>query len=217
MLTGAAPSLSQHDDTRGTNIKKELGGVKMRILVFAVAVIAVVAAVALLVRSRPSSADSSAPTHDPAKVTADLRGRLLRGTASQFSIKPVAGVWGVLMETGYPEAAATLVALGDGTASLYFSSGGGVIGGGPHPSINAAARHLVELAGRNSSRMKPTSEFPLPGSGDTTFYVLTTNGVLRADAREETLGGGAHPLSELFFAGHEVITGLREVSEERKR
>lgn len=126
-------------------------------------------------------------------------------------------VWGVLMETGYPEAAVTLVALGDGTASLYFSSGGGVIGGGPHPSIDAAARRLVGLAGSHLSKMSRTSEFPLPASGEVTFYVLTTNGVLQADAREETLGAGDHPLSELFFAGHHVITGLREVTEKRKR
>lgn len=120
------------------------------------------------------------------------------------------------MEIGYPDAAATVVALGDGTASLYLSSGGGVIGGGPHPSINRAARRLVELAGNHVSKMSPVSEFPLPSAGDVTFYVLTTNGVLQAHALEETLGGGTHPLSGLFFAGHDVITGLREVSEKRK-
>jgi hypothetical protein len=155
--------------------------------------------------------------HDPAQVTAELRARLLHGTASQFSIQPVAGVWGVLMETGYPKAAATLVALGDGTASLYFSSGGGVIGGGPHPSINEAARRLVEIAGRRVSELTPTTEFPLPGTGDVRFYVLTTNGVRQGGAHEETLGKGGHSLSEMFFAGHDVITGLREVTEERKQ
>src|SRR5215212_4694186 len=38
---------------------------------------------------------------------------------------PEAPVWGILMETGYSEATATLLALGDGTTSLYLSSGGG--------------------------------------------------------------------------------------------
>ena len=36
-------------------------------------------------------------------------------------------VWGVVMETGYPEAVVTLVSLGDRTTSLYFSNGGGII------------------------------------------------------------------------------------------
>jgi len=192
-----------------------LGSVNMRVLLLAVAVTGAVA-IALLVRSRPVAAESATPERDPAEVTRSLRAQLLRGTAAEFSIEPVAGVWGVLMEIGYPDAAATLVALGDGTASLYLSSGGGVIGGGPHPTINAAARRLVGLAGGNLTKMSPTTAFPLPASGEVTFYVLTTKGVLRADALEEVLGGGKHPLSELFFAGHDVISGLRKVTEERK-
>jgi hypothetical protein len=194
-----------------------LGGVKMRFLVLGLLLTVAVAAIALLLRPRPTAADSGTPNQDPAQVTAELRARLLRGTASEFSIEPVAGVWGVLMETGYPEAATTLVALGDGTASLYFSTGGGLIGGGPHPSINAAARRLVEVSGRHVSELSPTTEFPLPNSGSVRFYVLTTKGVLQGGDREEVLGAGSHPLSEVFFAGHEVITGLREVTEERKQ
>ena len=165
----------------------------------------------------PSRAESEAQSKDPAEVSAEFRAKLLRGTAAQFSIEPVADVWGVLMEIGYPDAAATVVGLGDGTASLYFSSGGGIIGGGPHPSINAAARRLVEISGRHRSELSPAKEFPLPQPGDVTFYVLTTQGVLRGGATEAALGSGKHPLSEMFFAGHDVITGIRKVTEERRQ
>ena len=163
----------------------------------------------------PASENPDAPAPDPVAVSAKLRARLLRGTAADFSIQPLATVWGVLMEIGYAEGAATLVGLADGTASLYFSWGGGVIGGGPHASINAAACRLVEVAADQLSEMSRTSEFPLPASCHVTFYALTTNGVLQAAAREDALGAGRHPLSELFFAGHDVITGLREVAEAR--
>ena len=115
---------------------------------------------------------------DPSEAIAALRARLLHGSAAELSIEPVESVWGVLMETGYREAAATLVALADGTASLYFSSGGGIIGGGPHASVNAAARRVVALAAGHRSELAPTSEFPL---------------------------------------GHEVITGLREISKDPGR
>jgi len=189
----------------------------MRFFFLAVGVMIAVAAVGLLLRPRPGNAEQGSPPRDPAKVTAELRARLLHGTAAEFSIKPVASVWGVLMETGYPDAAATLVALGDGTASLYFSSGGGVIGGGPHPSINAAARRLVDIAGRHLSELSPAKEFPLPSAGNVRFYVLTTNGVLQGGAPEAALRGRSHGLAEMFFAGHDVITGLRKVAEERKR
>ena len=189
----------------------------MRSQLLAMIVVGGVAATAVLLCPRPVTAESATPGRDPAEVTGKLRAQLLHGTAAEFSIEPVAGVWGVLMEIGYPDAAATLVALGDGTASLYLSSGGGVIGGGPHPSINAAARRLVGLAGGHLTKMSPTSAFPLPASGEVTFYVLTTKGVLKTGAPEEALGSGNHPLSELFFAGHDVITGLRKVTEERKQ
>ena len=189
----------------------------MRFLILTVIVFGAVGAIALLLRSTSVGAESASPPRDPAELSAKLRSQLLHGTASEFSIEPVSGVWGVLMEIGYPDAAATLVALGDGTASLYLSSGGGVIGGGPHPSINEAARRLVGLAGGYTTKMSQTSDFPLPASGEVTFYVLTTKGVLKADAREKALSGGKHPLSELFFAGHDVITGLRKVTEERKK
>jgi hypothetical protein len=38
---------------------------------------------------------------------------------------PEAPAWSILMETGYPEGTATLLALSDGTTSIYLSSGGG--------------------------------------------------------------------------------------------
>ena len=189
----------------------------MPIVIRVTSVVLAVVAIAFLLRAGSNAAEAQESARSPSDVTKELRARLLLGTASEFSIEPASTVWAVLMETGYAEAAATLVALGDGTASLYFSSGGGVIGGGPHPSISTPARRLVRLAGNHLSGMSPTSEFPLPTVGEVKFYVLTTNGVLTAEAAEEALGAGEHQLSPLFFAGHDVITGLRKVSEERER
>jgi hypothetical protein len=75
------------------------------------------------------------------------------------------------METGYPEAAATLVSLADGTASIYFSSGGGVIGGGPHDTIAAAARRFVSLSKNFLPAMAATrsTRCPNPATSSSTF------------------------------------------------
>ena len=185
----------------------------MRLLVYAIYLLAALVAIRILLRARADARRARAPARDPGAPTADLRARLLHGTSTQFGVAPVAGIWGVLVEVGYPQVAATVVALGDGTASLYLSAGGGAIGGGQHPSIQAAARRLVALAGRHAAGMTPVREFPLPGPGEVTFYLLTDAGVRRGGAAERALEAGDHPLSELFFAGHEIITGLREVSE----
>lgn len=55
-------------------------------------------------------------------------------------------VWGILMETGYPQGIATLVSLADGTTSLYFSNGDGMIGGGQHANIAQASKAFVAAA-----------------------------------------------------------------------
>ena len=124
-----------------------------------------------------------------------------------------APAWGILMETAYPGATATLLALCDGTTSLYLSSGGGVIGGHAHESVRQANTALIETANQYYQHLKPSESFPLPAEGHTLFYVLTDSGVLTGGGREDDLGYGRHPLSPLFHAGHRVITQLRLISE----
>lgn len=59
-----------------------------------------------------------------------------------------AEVWGILMETGFKGGGAySLVVLADGTTSLYFSTGAGVIGAGQHEQVRKASMHF--LAGAN--------------------------------------------------------------------
>jgi hypothetical protein len=120
------------------------------------------------------------------------------------------------METGYPKAVATLVAFADGSASLYFSNGGGMIGAGQHSKPAAAARSLVELAEANLSKFALTTEFPLPALARTRFYVVTAQGVLTAEAAEDDLGNNRLPLSPVFHAAHALIAEIRQV-EERKQ
>jgi hypothetical protein len=67
---------------------------------------------------------------------------------------PEAPVWGILMETGYSEATATLLALGDGTTSLYLSSGGG------HRRLCPSGRIIL---GRCSEGATPRNEAELLG------------------------------------------------------
>jgi hypothetical protein len=189
----------------------------MRILIIAGAVVLLgVLATAFLLRARPSTAEPKSSDSDPAEVSAALRARLLNGSPVEFSVHPDSTIWGVLMETGYPEAAATLVSLVDGTASIYFSTGGGVIGGGQHEDIAAAARRVVSLSKSHLAAMAATTQYPLPKPGRVKFYILTTKGVLTVEEAEETLGAGNHSLSPLFYAAQDVISGLREISEDRK-
>ena len=125
-------------------------------------------------------------------------------------------VWGALMETAYPNGVATLVALADGTTSLYTSTGGGVIGGGEHQAVATETRgFLVELA-RHLDQLAPDENDELPVVGDVTIRALTYSGRLSVEAPQDELSSRNHPLARLFYAGHRVITALRHIDEARE-
>ncbi len=125
-------------------------------------------------------------------------------------------VWGALMETGYEPAVASLVVFADGSTSLYFSTGGGVIGAGEHAQVRVAALAFLEKSEALLSNLTTTTETPLPGKGRVRFYVRTFTGIRTAEAGEQELAQGRHALSSLFFAGHDVIAEVRAMSEQKQ-
>jgi hypothetical protein len=156
----------------------------------------------------------------PADVYLGLRTRLLETDPHQVGIEPGAEmptVWGVLMEFGASGSLVTLVSLADGTTSLYFSTGGGILGGGGHPEVAAASIRLVTLAEGFYDKMMPTTEFPLLVQGRIQFYVLTYSGAYMTDVDAEELTHGNHEFSPLFLAANDVITQVRLVTPENRR
>jgi hypothetical protein len=109
--------------------------------------------------------------------------------------------WVAVMDWGLGSGTATVVAIADGTASIYLSSGGGSIGGGQsHESIRKAAQKMVSVAAEFQPQMRATNSYPLPQKGQIVFYVLTDAGVFTATAPEEELSSHRHPLSKLSDA-----------------
>src|ERR687898_1781909 len=86
-------------------------------------------------------------SYEPADVYLGLRGQALALTRELLDPETASDgpVLALLMETGYPEAVATLVGLADGTTSMYFSNGGGMIGAGQHEDVAAATHRWLEL------------------------------------------------------------------------
>ena len=151
--------------------------------------------------------------YDQADIYADLRNQVLSLTAEQLDAE--SPVLAVLMETGYPEAVATLVSVADGSSSLYFSNGGGIIGAGEYKQVHDSSIALVAMAGRNLSLLGITESNPLPKKGYTRFYVVTKSGIYSEEVLEDDLGNERHPLSPLFFQGHELISYIRAAEEHR--
>lgn len=124
-------------------------------------------------------------------------------------------LWGALMETGYQRGTATLVALADGTTSLYTSSGGGIIGAGRRQAVAAATRSFLTTLESHLTDLRPGVDTSLPTQGRVIIRALTYTGQLTGEANEDDLGHGRHPLSPVFHAGHRVITELRLIDEAR--
>jgi hypothetical protein len=148
-------------------------------------------------------------------MSREMREHALRVTPSELNITPTRDlphVFGVLMETAYPGAVASLVAFVEGSTSLYFSSGGGIIGAGEHESVRAALGPFFRAAEDHRHQFTVTHATPLPEPGRVRFYLRTFEGTLTAEADEEDLGEMRHPLSPLFHAGHAVIAAVREAT-----
>jgi hypothetical protein len=152
---------------------------------------------------------------DPGDVIRGLREQAFSLPAIEVGISPAPGherVWSMLMETGYPEAVASLVTIADGTTSLYFSNGGGIIGAGRHVPVRTAAEAFIAAGNVHVGAFGPAAEHPLPAVGRVRFYARTFDGLLTAEADEQDLGENRHPLSPLFHLGHAVIAAVREAS-----
>jgi hypothetical protein len=152
------------------------------------------------------------PKPDPAQVARQLRTAALAMEPAELGLFPsgtLPHVWGILMETGHPNAAVSLAVFAEGTTSLYFSTGGGVIGAGEHENVRSASRSFLESAEVNLTRLSPAASTPFPATGRVRFYVHTFGGLLTGEADEQELGLGRHPLSVLFHAGQAVITEVR--------
>ncbi len=123
-----------------------------------------------------------------ADIYDSMRNQVLNLTAKQLGDFGNNSVLCVLMETGYPEAVVTLVAVADGSVSLYFSNGGGIIGAGEHPQGKETSLKLIKSANEYLQFSKPDNKHPLPKNGNTRFYFVTPKGVLAVEAKEDDLG-----------------------------
>jgi hypothetical protein len=105
---------------------------------------------------------------------------------------------------------ATIVAVSDGTVSIYLSSGGGFIGGGQaHESIRRAGAHALSVAKELQPKMIPTTQFPLPSPDEVIFYLIDPEGVYSATALEVDLKTGESPYRVLGGAAQEIIMQYR--------
>ncbi len=107
---------------------------------------------------------------------------------------------------------ATMICFIDGTTSLYFSNGGGIIGAGKHEAVNKAVLTFLENCFRTLPITKLAESIDvLPKENHHTFYLFTKAGIfsIDMDLRDSNKSKEAQLL---FSQSQMVLNELRKVS-----
>ena len=126
-------------------------------------------------------------------------------------------VFGMLMETNSPRIGFPILSISikDGTTSLYYGKGGGLMGLIKYPAVVQMTKKFVEEGEKNHKKLSSTTEYPITEKGNVRFFALTFSGVRTVEVEEKELQTGEHELSKLYTCGQEVITQIRLTQEKK--
>jgi hypothetical protein len=111
----------------------------------------------------------------------ELRDQILRSSPEELGITAVGEApYVAVMELAFPDAVVSVVTASTGDASLYFSTGGGVIGGIGHEPVRQAAIAFVSASANHLASFTPTTTLEHPGKGQVRFFIRTTGGIRSA-------------------------------------
>jgi len=171
----------------------------------------------LLRRERPKR-QSELNDHKEGNIYHDMRARALSVTPEQIGLSASdSSVYGVVMDWRLAKGVCSLVCYRTGDASLYTSTGGGVLGGIQHESVREAAQNLILLSNRYTNKATKTNSTPLPEIDEVRFYFLTSGGLLTP--KDSNLNFSNYPPEwiELFDQCNVVIGALRVATDRRQK
>jgi hypothetical protein len=148
----------------------------------------------------------------------DLRNMALSATSEQLGIElpnDKTKIYGVVMDWDLGEGTATLVAFLTGDASLYLSSGGGVMGGIGHENVKNAVNNFIMKSETYISKTTKTEMTPLPEKNGVNFYLLTNNGKLVGKEKMENIENNTSEWLPLFEEGNNLITEIRKSTKDK--
>lgn len=149
---------------------------------------------------KPKDASAENPYHG-------LRQKWIRAEWAPAEM-PTDHVFAILFEIGGDDGTATILAAEDGTASIYTSRGGGMIGLGEKPPVAEAARAFVVRARAMAAQLPRVEDCPTPGAGSVSFWLVSRGGARGALAPEARVLDHA-VLGPLYVAGQDLITQMR--------
>jgi hypothetical protein len=149
----------------------------------------------------------------PAPIYADLRAMVLGldpDAIEALDDEPWSAALVAVMDIGLVAGSATIVAVADGSVSLYTSSGGGVIGAGDHVVVRAAGTRFRAAMGEHRAQLRGVEAFPPPPpEGQVAFLARFADARVATTVPEAMLRSGRHPLTGLYGVGQDLLTEIR--------
>ena len=145
----------------------------------------------------------------------DLRNLAFNVTAEQIGVQSPADqtkIYGVIMDWDLGEGTATLVTFLSGDASLYLSSGGGVMGAGGHETVKQTVIAFITKAEKYLDKTIRAETTALPESDGVKFYFLTNKGKFVGEEQVSNFENGSSEWSDLFEEANKLITEIRNTT-----
>jgi hypothetical protein len=119
-------------------------------------------------------------------------------------------VFGVIMDWPVSsDVIATVIAVADGTSSVYTTRGPGIMGG---YAAKTAAKAFVHQAENSLQHSVSTFSYPYPSAENVRFYIRTYDEVRVIEEKSSALMLGHSKHTLLFAAANKVMTELREAA-----
>jgi hypothetical protein len=152
----------------------------------------------------------------PAEIAARLRQNALEFRFDGMAAEETAGSpvpFGLVSEFRQGEAVVTMAAFQTGDVSLYFSTGGGILGGIGRPELAALAKESVAALAPMVSQLTRDDASEPPGPGEICFYVLTPGGRFTARAMTSDMVKRDGPIVQLVRLSGALLTKVREAEQ----
>ena len=148
----------------------------------------------------------------------DMRRRVLTLDPTTIRLasvnSPRAMIWGVMVDLVCADVSATVLALRDGTTSLYTDIGFSIIGAGGDSDVAAMSEELSVVVGDRVELLTGDPVLTLPAVGTTVFTTLTVSGPRSREVDTAELGL-EHPLGPVLPATYAVLDALEAADKRR--
>ena len=163
----------------------------------------------LLRVSRGRSPDAG---HVASQPWVDIRRLLLSTAPSSLELAPtreMPRVWAAVLEHGRQEGTGAVVAVADGSVSLYSTVGGAIVGAGTDPRTREVALTFLRAVEASLDRVPIAVDLPLAGAGEWALIALTHGGPRHRAARTvEAVAKADDPLHTAFNSGRELLIAI---------